>query len=94
MTETVYVVVQDTSGAHEPEGAFSVWTTEAAALEEALRLNTASRGYVYPYGHKSNYAQDKDAWPIAPAAVGHATGSGAFYVVPVLVNTPSDQNIG
>jgi hypothetical protein len=38
-SEFVYVVVMDTSGAHEPESSWSVWTTQDAALAEATRMN-------------------------------------------------------
>lgn len=94
MPEIVWVVVQDTSGAHEPEASYSIWTTELAALNEAQRLNTVRQGDVYPYDHETDYEVPSEQWPIAPALMGRPSGSGAFYVVTVTLDTARDEHIG
>jgi hypothetical protein len=43
VTETVYVVLGDGGGAHEPLPALSIWTTEEAAKAEAKRVEALHR---------------------------------------------------
>jgi hypothetical protein len=43
MIKTVFLVIGDNMGAHEPEPILSIWTTSEAAENEKERVNAAAK---------------------------------------------------
>ena len=74
----LYVVVGDTSGAHELEGCYSIWSTLTAAMKEADRLNVLNFVGIEPK---------------PKARLGSASESGGYYVAAVELDHANDGNI-
>lgn len=79
---TVFVVLQDTSGAHEPAGAWSIWTSLKRAKAEAARLDLAYN--VHPLYHRTRGEIATRSQPL---------GNGGFYVRAVDTDLPSNEAI-